>query len=166
MNSDTYEKSDNNFRYLNFAVSTDNLYHVNAWDAVYAEDGKTTAENNPDGVMYIDNLKIEKYKFKTVGISVSGENASVDSNVAVSFNGAVDEESVTKDNFIIEKSGAAVSDYSLELSQDAKTVSFVLADGLEYDTEYSVRVSRDKNFGDKKFVLDEFCADVFQHISV
>lgn len=146
-NQYTYEKSVNNFRYLNFAVSTDNLYHVNAWDAVYAEDGKTTAENNPDGVMYIDNLKIEKYKFKTAGISVSGENASVDSDISVSFNGAVDAQSVTKDNFIIEKSGAAVSDYSLELSQDAKTVSFVLADGLEYDTEYSVKVSKNVTSG-------------------
>lgn len=135
-----YTKANNNFTYLNFAVSTDNQYHVNAWDAIYAEDGRTTADNNPDGVMYIDNLKIERYTFNPIGLSVSGNNVSIDSSIEVSFNDTVNEESVTKDNFIIEKSQEAVSDYSVSLDKNGRKVKFELAGGLEYNTEYTVKV--------------------------
>ena len=49
------------YKYLGFAAETDNRFSVNAWDAVYDENDRyVTAENNPDGVMYIDNIKIRK----------------------------------------------------------------------------------------------------------
>lgn len=135
-----YTKSTNNLKYIDFAISTDNTYGVNAWDAVYEEGTKVTASDNPDGVLYIDNIKISNYKFKVTGASVADGETEVlrDKEITVFYNGIVADSDVTKENFKLYKNDTLLTDYAVEKTADGTGVKFIPAEGLLYGVTYRV----------------------------
>lgn len=139
-NTTEYTKTTNNFKYISFAVSTDNTYGVNAWDCLYEDGSKITSANNPDGVMYIDNLKISNYKFKVAGATIADGETEVsrEKEIAVFYNGVVADSDVTTDNFKLYKNNVLVTDYTVEKTTDGTGVKLTPAEGLLYGVTYKV----------------------------
>ena len=138
-----YEKNPNDYKYIQFSMTTDNQYNVNAWDCIYAGDGtKNTAENNPDGVIYIDNLKISQYRFKVTGASVADGAVDVarDEEIIVNFNAEVSPSGATAENFILYKDGSPLDSSLYTVTADGSSVIIAPADTFDYSSEYKLEV--------------------------
>ena len=133
-----YEKSVNDLKYLNFGISTDNQFGVNAWDCVYA-DGKQTAENNPDGIMYVDNIKITREKPELVSaVPFDGETGvSLEQNIELIFDmpmaGKSEHIEILQSGKLVDKSLYNV------LAQDEKVI-VEFYNKMKSSEEYTVRI--------------------------
>ena len=163
---DTHEKD--NFMYLNFNITTDAMYHVNAWDCVYDEQNMPDA-SNPDGVMYVDNIKISTYTFKAQGTSIENGslNVSKDAQLYVYFNAEPSETSLTSDNFVLYKNSQIMDSslYSIEHAENG-AVKVSPKEGFLYGNTYKLIVNKgilnsDETLSTNKPIETEFTVEKY-----
>ena len=125
-NQKEYSVSVNNIAFLNFSVSTDNTYGVNAWDCIYEDGTKITSSENPNGVMYIDNIKIMGEKPELISTyPVNGEyNADISEGVVLTFD---EEMKADKSDIVISCNDEEVKseDYTITKSDNSLTIDFL-----------------------------------------
>ncbi len=159
-----YNLSENNISYLNFSISTDNLFGVNAWDCIYEEGTKITSSQNPNGVMYIDNIKIMGEKPELLSANpVNGEyNVDLSKSIVLTFDEEMkadksdiiilcnDEEVNSEDYTIISLDKSLVIDF-LQKNSHGEKYSIVLLPSLK--SANSVKWGQ-------KFELNFYCENV------
>ena len=163
---DTHTKD--NFKYLNFNITTDAMYHVNAWDCVYDEQNMPDA-SNPDGVMYVDNIKISTYTFKVQGTSIKNGSLDVskDAQLYVYFNAEPSETSLTSDNFVLYKNSQVMDSslYSIEYAENG-AVKVTPKEGFLYGNTYKLTVNKgilnsDETLSTNKPIETEFTIEKY-----
>lgn len=103
--------------------------------------------NNPnnDGIAWIYGVTVEKIYIDVVSTSFAENESEFDSSqkLTITFNEALDVATVTPDTFQIFKNDEQISsyEYSVQLSEDKKTVSIQPVGGLEYSATYKIKVT-------------------------
>lgn len=61
-------------------------------------------------------------------------------NITVTFSGAISEDSITKENFVLKKDGNVVSDYEVTKISD-KVIKITVKNRFDYDSDYSLEIN-------------------------
>lgn len=118
---------------------TANVKYMNLVDF---RSSNVTAGATKDSEIYIDNLKVSYYDFKTLGVnSVSKPQAGADisGEIVIKMNDVVIDADVTKDNFVImDTDGNEIPGYTVK--KDGVNIILTVPNGLSYETPYIVAV--------------------------
>ena len=128
------------------------------WSTMYVPGSAKETEENPnnDGIAWIYSVKVEEIRLDVIETSFEKSQLefSPSEPLTITFNESLDLSTVNADTFKLYKGDELIDsyEYNVSLSENGKTVTLSPVAGLEYGTEYTIKIT--KNVKPTEKVID------------